>query len=86
MSTALVLAADSAPVTQWGPRLLLTLATLALIGLGAWGMWVGWRRREARQADVAAPPAPPADLAVDADAAVPGLYVATTTADDLLDR
>jgi hypothetical protein len=85
MSTALVLA-DSAPVTQWGPRLLLTLATLALIGLGAWGMWVGWRRREARQADVAVPPTPPADLVLDEAAAVPGLYVATTTADDLLDR
>jgi hypothetical protein len=81
-----LLLATSAPVTQWGPRLLLTLATLAILGLAVWGMRRGWRAREARQSDVPVPPEPPAGLAVDAAAAVPGLYVATTTADDLLDR
>jgi hypothetical protein len=84
--TALLPLATSAPVTQWGPRLLLTLATLAILGLAVLGMWRGWRRRAARQADLPAPEAPPADLALDPADGVPGLYVATTTAGDLLDR
>lgn len=84
MTGALVHAAESAPVTQWGPRLLLTLATLAVIALGVWGMWRGWRARGLRQSDVPAPGPVPA--AVPAASGVPGLYVATTTAGDLLDR
>lgn len=84
--SALLPLATSAPVTQWGPRLLLTLATLVILGLAVLGMWRGWRAREARQADVPAPAPPPGDLALDPAAAVPGLYVATTTAGDLLDR
>jgi hypothetical protein len=47
-------------------------------------MWRGWHARARRQADLAAPPAPPADAS--AGAGVPGQYVATTTAGDLLDR
>ena len=74
----------SAPVTQWGLRLLLTAAVVAMIALGVWGMRRGWQRRAARQSDVPPPPATPAGLPP-ADS-VPGLYVATTTAGDLLDR
>lgn len=102
MISALIRAADSAPVTAWGPRLLFTVATMAIIGLGIWGMRRGWLAREARQADLPAPPAAPAGLLaelgsaasgagqVGSDTAAPvgaaGLYVATTTAGDLLDR
>ncbi len=75
---------ESVPVTHVGLRLLLTLATLALIGLGLWGMRRGWRNRGARQSGVPQPPSPPRDLPP--AQAVPGLYVATTTAGDLLDR
>lgn len=74
----------SAPVTDWGPRLLLTLAVLAVIGLAVWGMRRGWLRRAARQSDVPAPATPPPGLSP--AAAVAGTYVATTTAGDLLDR
>ncbi len=80
-------AAQSAPVTEWGPRLLLTVLVLAVIGLGVWGMRHGWRARQARQADIPAPAPPPADVLADgSDAGVAGQYVATTTAGDLLDR
>jgi hypothetical protein len=79
-----ILAAESAPVTDWGPRLLLTVVVLAVIGLGIWGMRHGWRARAERQADIAAPAAPPAGA--DDGAGVAGQYVATTTAGDLLDR
>jgi len=84
---AAMLAAESAPVTDWGPRILLTLGTVAIIGLAAWGMLHGWRARAARQADVPAPADPPDSVLAAGDAGeVPGLYVATTTAGDLLDR
>ena len=84
---AAVRAAESAPVTQWGPRILLTVVLVAIIGLGVWGMLRGWRGREARQMDLPAPPAAPAGaLDESADDPVAGLYVATTTAGDLLDR
>lgn len=83
MTAGPVGAAESAAVTQWGPRLLLTLAVLAIIALGLWGMRRGWQARAARQADVAAPSEPPGDPA---GAPVPGMYVATTRAGDLLDR
>ncbi len=84
MTGALAEAAGSAPVTQWGPRLLLTLLTLAVIGLGVWGMARGWRQRQARQGDIPAPGPAPADLP--SEGYVTGQYVATTRAGDLLDR
>lgn len=77
-------AAESAPVTAWGPRLLLTATVLGILVLGVWGMWRGWHARAQRQADVTAPVAPPADAA--SGPSVRGQYVATTTAGDLLDR
>jgi hypothetical protein len=78
------LAAESAPVTSWGPRLALTLVVLAVIGLGIWGMRRGWRARAERQSDIPAPVGPPAGAS--SGRAVAGQYVATTTAGDLLDR
>ena len=87
MIPAAMLAAESAPVTDWGPRILLTLGTVAVIGLAAWGMLHGWRARAARQADVPAPADPPDSVLAAGEAdEVAGLYVATTTAGDLLDR
>ena len=78
--------AASAPVTDWMPRILLTLAVLAIIGLGVWGMRRGWRARAARQSDVPVPPGPPAWFDSGMPPGVPGTYVATTRSGDLLDR
>ena len=86
MTRALVRLAESAPVTDWGPRILLTLAVLGLILLGVWGMRHGWRARAARQADLPAPDAVPDDAWAGIADAVDGTYVATTTEGDLLDR
>lgn len=99
---SILAAAVSAPVTQWGPRILLTALMLSVIALGFWGMRRGWRARAARQGHIPAPPEPPAgllaqayaegageagaDLPDAAPAGIPGMYVATTTAGDLLDR
>jgi hypothetical protein len=84
---ASILTGESAPVTAWGPRVLLSVVVLAVIGLGIWGMRHGWRAREARQADIPTPTPPPADaLAEGSTAGVAGQYVATTTSGDLLDR
>ena len=79
-------AAQSAPVTQWGPRVALTLAVLAIVGLGVWGMRRGWQARAARQSDLPTPPSAPTDPAPVPAAPVPGMYVATTRGGDLLDR
>jgi hypothetical protein len=87
LAAAVPPAAQSAPVTEWGPRLLLTLAVLAIIALGVWGMRRGWQARGARQSDIAAPaPVPDHVRTGDPEGGVPGMYVATTTAGDLLDR
>jgi len=87
VTSAAILAADSAPVTDWGPRLLLTTLVLAVIALAVWGMLRGWRAREARQSDIPAPTPAPADVpAGGSEAGVAGQYVATTTSGDLLDR
>jgi hypothetical protein len=55
---------------------LLTLCYLAILH--------GWRSRQHRQGGITPPPEPPADL--DTSEAVEGVYVATTTAYDWLDR
>lgn len=82
-----LLAAESAPVTDWGPRLLLTAAVLVVIGLAVWGMLRSWRARAERQGDIPElSAAPESAVAAAAERAVPGLYVATTSTGDLLDR
>ncbi|MGB8021736.1 MAG: hypothetical protein WCF04_10960 [Candidatus Nanopelagicales bacterium] len=67
-----------------GSRILLTLAVLAMMAIGLWQMRRGWRARGQRQSDIPAPSMPPVGAAE--GTGVPGLYVATTTAGDLLDR
>lgn len=84
MISAAVRAAQSAPVTDWGPRILLSASVLIIIALAVWGMAHGWRARAARQADLPLPSAPPEEAG--GHRAVDGLYVATTTSGDLLDR
>ena len=88
MIPALVRAAESAQVTDWGPRIALTLLVLAVIGLAIWGMRRGWLARGRRQADLPAPPTVPPHVVADGPGvpAVPGMYVATTSTGDLLDR
>ncbi len=87
MIGASIRAAESAPVTAWGPRLALTAAVLAVIGLAIWGMLRGWRAREARQADLPELPAAPVEVLAEVrESGVAGQYVATTTSGDLLDR
>lgn len=56
--------------------------TLLLIAAGWFGMYRGWRNRQARQSDLAPLPAAPQ---IDAEG-VEGVYVATTTAGDWMDR
>ncbi len=79
-------AAESAAVTDWGPRILLTAAVVLVIILATWGMWRGWRARAASQASMP-PPAPAPQRGRDLPGpGVAGRYVATTSAGDLLDR
>ncbi|ADB33377.1 hypothetical protein Kfla_4343 [Kribbella flavida DSM 17836] len=57
--------------------------TLLVIAAGYYGMLRGWRNRQRRQADLAPLPPVPAD---DTTPGVEGVYVATTTAGDWMDR
>ncbi|MFC0623919.1 PH-like domain-containing protein [Kribbella deserti] len=59
--------------------------TLAIIALAYFGMLKGWRHRQQRQADLATLPAVPTALA-EAPEGVEGVYIATTTAGDWMDR
>jgi hypothetical protein len=58
------------------------LGTLLIIGVAWFGMYRGWRNRQARQADLAPLPVVPAGKV----SGVEGVYVATTTAGDWMDR
>jgi hypothetical protein len=58
------------------------LGTLAIIGVGWFGMYRGWRNRQRRQAGLAPLPAVPEGKVK----GVEGVYVATTTAGDWMDR
>ncbi|HZX03601.1 hypothetical protein [Kribbella sp.] len=58
------------------------LGTLLVLAAGYFGMYRGWRNRQARQADLAPLPAAPADDT----RGVEGVYVATTSAGDWMDR
>ncbi|MET9271777.1 hypothetical protein [Kribbella sp. NPDC003557] len=58
------------------------LGTLVVLAAGYFGMYRGWRNRQHRQADLAPLPAAPEDNL----RGVEGVYVATTTAGDWMDR
>jgi hypothetical protein len=60
------------------------IGTLAVLAGCYLLMWRGWRNRQHRQAGIAAPPQPPVDFT--ATESVEGVYVATTTGGDWLDR
>lgn len=66
-------------------RILPSIIVGLVIVVALVGMVVGWRARQRRQAGIPAPDAPPAD-AGGIRASVSGLYVATTRADEPLDR
>ena len=63
------------------PALVIIAILLAILGLMAWG----WRGRRRRQAHLPAPAAPPADLG-EPSFVVEALHVATTLADEPLER
>ena len=82
----MLVAATSAPVTQWPERLMLVGLVLVAILAALWGMRRGWRRRADRQVDLSAPaPAPSALTSVDLGP-VPGVYLGSTFHGDWLDR
>lgn len=58
------------------------IGTLLVIGVGWFGMYQGWRNRQNRQAGLAPLPAVP-DVKLKG---IEGVYVATTTAGDWMDR
>ncbi|GAA1645108.1 hypothetical protein GCM10009744_39760 [Kribbella alba] len=59
------------------------LATLVVIGAGWFAMYRGWRNRQARQSGLAPLPSVPTDAK---GTRTEGVYVATTTAGDWMDR
>ncbi len=59
------------------------LGTLLVVAAGYYGMYRGWRNRQARQADLAPLPPVPENGKIKG---VEGVYVATTTAGDWMDR
>lgn len=75
-----------AEVTNWPLRLVLVAVVLAIIALVLLGMWRGWRRRAARQSDIPELPIAPMDVDVSAIGPIAGLYLASVSAGDWLDR
>ena len=67
-------------------RTLLSVAIVALVLLGVAGMARGWRNKGRRQADLPGLPAVPTGLGEPLVDDVEGVYVATTSAGDWLDR
>jgi hypothetical protein len=59
------------------------LGTLLVLAAGYFGMYRGWRNRQSRQSDLAPLPAVPGE---DKIRGVEGVYVATTSAGDWMDR
>ena len=58
------------------------LGTLLILAAAYYGMYRGWRNRKSRQADLAPLPEVPADKT----RGIEGVYVATTSAGDWMDR
>lgn len=82
----MLLAAQSAPVTQWPQRLVLVGLVFLTIFAVLWGMRRGWRRRAGRQIDIVEPPPAPSALASTDLDPVPGVFLGSTTHGDWLDR
>jgi hypothetical protein len=62
------------------------LGTLLVLAAGYFGMYRGWRNRQARQADLAPLPAAPPENDAASARGIEGVYVATTSAGDWMDR
>jgi hypothetical protein len=62
------------------------LGTLLILAAGYFGMYRGWRNRQSRQADLAPLPAVPPENVMAKTRGTEGVYVATTTAGDWMDR
>jgi hypothetical protein len=87
-STTQALAATSAPVTDWGPRMVLTFGVLAACLVALWLMWRSWQHKASRQRDLPSvvDVREPRDLSGALLGPLPGRYLATTRAGDWLDR
>lgn len=87
MSPLNVLAAESAQVTSWPSRLLLTVIVLAVAAGVLLLMRRSWRRRAVRQADIPALPTAPDDQELTSIGdPVAGTYIGSVTAGAWLDR
>jgi hypothetical protein len=62
------------------------LGTLLVLAAGYLGMYRGWRNRQSRQADLSPLPAVPPESVVAKTRGIEGIYVATTSAGDWMDR
>jgi hypothetical protein len=85
---ALHVAGYTAPqhVTRWGLRIALTVTVLIVIALALLGMRRGWKNKAKRQEAIPAPASIPATAADELAGRVEGTYLASTTADQWLDR
>lgn len=79
---------SSAPVTDWGPRLVLTAVVVVVIVAVLWLMWRAWQRKGSRQLDVPSVVdlREPRDVSGALLGPLPGKYLASTRAGDWLDR
>lgn len=77
---------QQAEVTNWPLRLLLVGVMVAVVVAVVLAMRRGWVNRASRQSDIPAPPAAPESLTSCDLGPVTGLYLASTTAGDWLDR
>jgi hypothetical protein len=62
------------------------LGTLLVLAAAYFGMYRGWRNRQSRQADLAPLPAVPPEIGAAKVRGTEGVYVATTSAGDWMDR
>ncbi|WP_410791571.1 hypothetical protein [Kribbella sp. C-35] len=62
------------------------LGTLLVLAAGYFGMYRGWRNRQSRQADLAPLPEAPPENDSATTRGIEGVYVATTSAGDWMDR
>jgi len=62
------------------------LGTLLVLAAGYFGMYRGWRNRQSRQADLAPLPSVPPEIGAATTRGTEGVYVATTSAGDWMDR